>query len=158
MKPGLKFHLNSLVLLVLLVLPGCASVTGDIVPPRIQLIGLQLHELQVLEQRYLLKLRIQNPNDFDMDVQGVDFRVELNNEAFAQGITSKAVNIPRFGETVTQVLVSTNILNIARQMENGRLQARNTRYRISGRVKLGNLPYPVSFENEGDLASLLQRR
>lgn len=141
-----------LLILAVLFLAGCASMMRDTVPPRVQLLGLQLQKAQLLEQRYLLKVRIQNPNDFDLDIRGVDFKVELNDEYFAHGVSNEAVNVPGFGEAVTRVLVSSSILTLARQLND--LNGKGVKYRVTGQVKMAGVPVPVSFENEGDLASL----
>lgn len=139
-----------LLLITVLSLSGCSYLTRETVPPRVQLVGLQLQTAQLLEQRYLMTVSIENPNDFVLDINGIDFNVELNGEPFAQGVSNKEVSVPGFGDTVTDILVSSSILTLLKQMNGGD----NVKYRVSGHVKLKGLPIPVSFESVGDLNSL----
>lgn len=137
--------------LIVPLLSGCSYMTRDTVPPRVQLLGVQLQAAQLFEQRYLLQIRIQNHNDFDLDINGIEFNVELNDEPFAQGVSNKAVSVPGFGEAITEVSVSSSILTLMQQMSGG---GDEVRYRVAGRVKLKGIPIPVSFESQGDLSGL----
>lgn len=139
-----------LLLLALLSLSGCAYMTQETVPPRVQVLGLQLQAASLLEQRYLMKVRIQNPNDYELNIRGIDFNVELNDQPFAQGVSDKAVSVPGFGEAITEIAVSSSILTLVQQMNGG---GDEVRYRLSGRVRLKGLPVPISFESEGELGS-----
>lgn len=153
----LKSFFIGLLTLAVLSLSGCAYMTKDSLPPRVHVLGLQLQEAQLLEQRYLLKIRIQNPNDFKLDIDGMDFTVEMNGERFAQGVSNQAVSVPGFGEAITDISVSSSIMTLMRQLSGTNINSDDMKYRISGRVKLKGLPLSVSFENEGSLASLTEK-
>lgn len=74
-----------LLLLVLVSLSGCAYLPSGTEPPRVHLVGLQLTQVDVFEQRYRLRLRIQNPNDFALNIRGLDFRVDVTASALPRG-------------------------------------------------------------------------
>ena len=131
---------------------GCAYLPGSVQEPRVHLAGLQLTQVDVFEQRYRLRLRIQNPNDFDLRIRGLDFKVELNGQHFAEGVSNQSVEVPRYGEAVAEVEVSSNLWSLARQLRDmGDKAAEGMEYRLHGRIALDGRAAPVPFDTSGDL-------
>jgi LEA14-like dessication related protein len=133
-------------------LAACSGLSGITQKPEISLAGIELVDFGLFEQRFKLGLRIQNPNDVALPIQGLSFDVELNGQHFAKGVSDQAVTVPRFGEAVLTVTATSNLGNVLRQLnelqKSGRQRAD---YRISGRLELagvGNIP----FERKGDVA------
>jgi LEA14-like dessication related protein len=130
----------------LMVLPlglaGCAlSPFAD--PLRAELVGLQSLPGEGLELRFLVRLRVQNPNDADLAYDGVAVDLDLRGARFASGVAPLQGRVPRFGEVVLAVPVTVSGLAMARQLlglvREGEQQGRIGRvdYRLSG--KLGGL-------------------
>ncbi|MDX5333167.1 MAG: LEA type 2 family protein [Gammaproteobacteria bacterium] len=148
----------SLLLLVLALLSGCAYLPSGTEPPRVHLVGLQLTQVDVFEQRYRLKLRIQNPNDFALNIRGLDFRVEVNGEQFAEGVSSQTLAVPGFGEALTEVEVSSSLWSLARQFRDRTGAPEGIAYRLHGRVSLEGVALPVGFESTGEFGFAEPRR
>jgi LEA14-like dessication related protein len=145
--------LVTVLLAAVLVLGACATLPGKTEPPRVSLIGLNLLSMELFEQRYLVRLRMKNPNDFDMPVRGLDFRLDINGEAFADGVSNQAVTIPAFGEQVLELEVSSNLLQVFRQLQSmQRKRAPGLAYRITGRVAIGSYGQRLPFDYSGELA------
>jgi LEA14-like dessication related protein len=139
----LRPHLSRLLTAVLLcVLVGaCASLGGYREKPRISLISIRPLDMTLLEQRYLLALRILNPNDVEIPVSGLSYSVEINNREFAYGVSRQAVTIPALGEAVVEVEVVSGLLGMLRQLQalnDGKQHSLD--YRISGGLSLDWLP------------------
>src|SRR4029453_4457613 len=81
-----------------LLLAGCASVE----PPSVTLSSLRMQQSTLTEQRFLTTLRIQNPNDFDLAVEGLSFDLVVNDQPFAKGVGKSNTVIPAFGSGVVQ--------------------------------------------------------
>lgn len=141
-------------LLTALLTSACTHVTRETTPPKVQLIGVVLQEAQLFEQRYQLTLRLQNPNEYEIKVRGLDFNVDLNGDSFAQGVANNSVILPGYGETIAKVSVSSNILTLMRQLSDNN---NDISYRIYGRINLDNIPLPVSFESEGRLDDFIDK-
>lgn len=139
-----------LLLLVLVSLSGCTYLPSGTEPPRVHLVGLQLTQVDVFEQRYRLRLRIQNPNDFALNIRGLDFRVDVNGERFAEGVSSQALEVPGFGEAVMEVEVSSSLWSLARQLRDRGTAPEGIAYRLHGRVALEGVALPVGFESSGE--------
>ncbi len=139
------------VLVLTCLLTACASV-GDVTPPTIQLSNLRVVSAGLLSQKLLLEIRIGNPNDFAIPLNGLSFTLDVNGESFAEGLSDETVTVPRLGYATMSVEGSTNTLNLIRQ-----LMALGTSdsiaYRLQGRAYVdgvaGSTPYP--FDRQGEL-------
>lgn len=140
---------------MLALLAACAGTPLRPESPRVKLVGLEPLAVDLFEQRYRVGLRIQNPNDFPLRVRGIDFRIDLNGQRFAEGVSNRQVEVPAFGEARVDVEVSSSLLDLMRQLQSlGRGETRALEYRISGRLALTGSPLRVPFRYEGriDLA------
>ncbi|MBI3355322.1 MAG: LEA type 2 family protein [Nitrospirae bacterium] len=100
------------------------------------------------EQRLKVDLRVRNPNDYDLQATGLDFRLELNGKRLARGLSNKEFTVPRLSDTVVSVETSTSTLDVMRQVL-GLRKTQELTYGITGVLhrKDGRLP----FENTGGL-------
>jgi len=131
-----------------LLLAAC-GVTGDPVPPQVRLADLRLLDAGLFEQRFELDLRVGNPNDFALPLDGLTFDLEVNGEAFARGFSDRRVTIPRLGVGLVSVTASTTLIDMVRQMmllaQRGDLS-----YRLTGLAYLDSLTRrTVPYESEG---------
>lgn len=135
------------------VLSACASLRGGPEPPRVSLIGLNLVSMELFEQRYRVRLRLKNPNDFELPVRGMDFRLDINGETFADGVSGQSVSVPAYGEEVLELEVSSSLLNVFRQLQSLQNKgAPGLAYRITGRVAVGRYGQRLPFDYSGELA------
>ena len=116
MLPPMR-HRASLCLIVLaLLLPGCASwfIKGE--PPEVLVTNVTPLDATMFEQRLRVDLRVRNPNDFDYHLTGIDFTLSLNGKRLARGLASKEMTVPRLGDAVMTIDTSTSTLDIMRQL------------------------------------------
>jgi len=132
---------------MLLALAACSG--AEPVAPEVHVVDLRLLESSVFEQRFEVDLRIGNPNDFDLPLDGLTFDLEVNGEDFARGFSNEKVTVPRLGEARLSVVASTTLIELVRQMqllaERGDLS-----YRISGTAYFDSLVRrSAPYESEG---------
>jgi len=142
----------SLLAVLLLALAACG--TAEPVAPQVRVVDLRLVESSVFEQRFEIDLRIGNPNDFALPLDGLTFDLEVNGAAFARGFSDQRVTIPRLGEGQVSVSASTTLVDMVRQMlllaERGDLT-----YRLSGEAFLNSLQRrSVPYQSEGSFRLL----
>jgi len=140
------------VFLLALLVSACATTSAYQEPPRVSLTSIQPKDMTLLEQRYSLRIRIMNPNDVAIPVEGLSYELEINGREFAYGVSNTAAVIPPFGEAVLDVEVVSNLLNIMQQLQelNGE-QHTGLKYRLSGKLSLDNSPARLPFEYQGEL-------
>ncbi|MGB5096391.1 MAG: LEA type 2 family protein [Porticoccaceae bacterium] len=93
---------------------GCAALQGH-EPIQVMIAGIEPLPAEGLELRMLIKLRIQNPNDFPVDFNGVSVQMDVQGKRFATGVSDVSGSVPRFGETIIGVPVSVSVFGVARQ-------------------------------------------
>lgn len=136
-----------------LFLAGCASVES----PSITLSSLQAQPGTFFEQRFLTTLRIQNPNTFDLDVEGVSFDLEINGQPFAKGVGRSTTVVPAFGSGVVQAETVTTLIAFVRQFQGLAGTGPKLTYRVTGKLKLRDRAFTIPFEMRGDDLLQLQR-
>lgn len=147
---------TSIVLMLFLgmiaLIAGCTQLGGIKQIPHITLADIELVELGFLEQQFILKLRIQNPNDVALHINGMTFNVELNGTVFAKGLSDKVVNVPRMSEKVMEVKATSTLGMVWKQLGEMQKSGRDKiDYRLSGRIFLEGLG-SVPFEQKGDVS------
>jgi len=126
---------------------GCAGLRFQ--SPSVTLAGISVVKASLFEQRFILTLRVQNPNDMDIPVTGMSFEIKLNNQLFAKGVRNIPVTLPRLGEAILEVNAVSNLAGIMRQINELRKGKSNSvSYAIKGRLVIASLP-DMNYENSG---------
>ena len=140
---------RALLLGLVLLLSGCAS----LVPPKpeVSLAGVELVQAGLFEQRFALKLRVQNTGSAALALNGLAFEVEMNGQPFARGVNADPVTVPALGEAVLTVNAVSNLASLLRQLRELRNSGGHMlAYRIHGTLDAG-LPARIPFEHKGEI-------
>jgi LEA14-like dessication related protein len=142
---------QGLVILSIALLSACAGLGGLSHKPEVSVAGVKLVHVGVFEQRFALTLRVQNPNDVELRINGLSVEVELNGQPFITGLSDKGVTVPRFGEAVLEVMATSTLGSALKQLREFQKGGRERiDYRIVGRLNLSGIG-TVPFERRGDL-------
>jgi len=120
--------------------------------PYVSLSDLQVREIGLFEQRYRLKLRIQNPNSFALPISGMNYQLHINGKKFAGGVSRQPVTIPAFGEALADVDVISDVGSLLQQfsgLTSGHVQ--KVSYRLSGSISLAHSVLKLPFEYKGEV-------
>jgi LEA14-like dessication related protein len=145
-----------LVVLALVFAAGCSTLGRgvQVVPPEVRIVDLEMLESSIFEQRFRVTLRVGNPNDFELPLDGVRFALELNEHPFARGYTAHGVTVPRLGDATLTVDATTSTFDLIRQALNAPGRETLT-YALDGDVFLrGGARRSVPFTQEGMLELL----
>ena len=146
---------SALLCLLALAVTACATTGSFPEPPRVTLTSIQPKDMTLLEQRYSLQLRIMNPNDVALPVEGLSYALEINGREFAYGVSNAEVSIPPFSEALLDVEVVSNLLNVMQQVQELQGEQHDSlSYRLSGKLSLANSPARLPFEYAGELKYL----
>jgi len=137
-------------LLAALALTGCATLSSED-PLQVTVAGIEPLEGEGLEMRFMVKLRVQNPNDAPVDYNGAYVKLDVQDRTFATGVSDEIGSVPRFGESIISVPVTASVLRMVRQVM-GVMDGKpveQVRYSMSG--KLNRSAYgSLRFKSEGE--------
>lgn len=140
------------ILTLLLFVGGCAGFPyGTIEPPRVFLSDIRLDNVKLLEQRYRLELRVQNPNDVELPIGGMKYRLSLNGEEFATGVNNRSWTLPAHAEQVITVHLVSDLARVLEQFRRLEKRGGTVDYALSGGVMLGRRGPQYPFRTEGQL-------
>jgi hypothetical protein len=146
-------HSYLLFSVIALLLAGCAGF-GVREPLRVSVAGLDPLPSEGMEARFVLKLRVQNPNETALDFDGVVVDLELAGKDFASGVSDQRGNVPRYGEAIIAVPVTVPATAILKQIfsiaTTGKPPSK-FEYRLTGRLG-GTGQGGARFESEGELS------
>ena len=142
----------ALALLVVAWLAACTHLAGLPRKPEVSLAGLRPVQLGLFEQRFALKLRVQNPGEVDLSIDGLQFTIELNGQPFLEGLSDQSLTVARFGEGVLEVMATSTFASTLKQLRELKRAGRDSvDYRIVGRVSVVGVG-SVPFERRGELS------
>lgn len=144
----------------LLFAAGCASLSPSFEKPKVSLADIQVQEIKTLETAFLIQLRIMNPNDNPLDIQGLSCDVELDGRKFASGLQGAQQTIPAYGSILVPMEVYASVLDMFSSVI-GMIQSANQpnsqhkamNYKLIGKVRVssGGFSRNIPFESEGEL-------
>ena len=119
--------------------------------PQVTLSDVRLLGGGLMEQRLMVELRIANPNNFDLPLEGLTVNLNVNDRPFAQGSSNETVTVPRLGEARIPVVATTTLFDMVQQVF-----ALNNRgaisYNLSGKAYIsGMFDGAVPYERTGSL-------
>jgi len=143
-----------LALFLVAAVTACTMVE-DAKPPTIELTNIRMGQPGLLSQQFVMDLRVGNPNDFALPLEGMTFRLDINDQQFAEGFSNETVTVPRLAYATVSVTATASLLGIVRQFM--ALEGRDTlSYRITGDAYvaggLGRRTVPYVREGELSLA------
>lgn len=120
-------------------LAGCSTwFTGGFQDPDVRLIKVDVIRAKLLEQEFVLRFRIDNPNSMSLPVRGLVYTVHLNEVKLAAGESNAWFTVPANGHHEFEVPVRTNLWRhmkyLVKLLEK---PDQPIRYRLQGEVKTG---------------------
>ncbi|HSE59620.1 MAG TPA: LEA type 2 family protein [Nitrospiraceae bacterium] len=124
----------------------------DFETPKFGIANIAPKDVAIFEQRFDVQLRIQNPNNFDLGINGIRFEIDLNEKEFGNGMSGQSLTIPRFGSEVLTAEVITGIGSFLRQMQGMSSSATKLRYRLKGKA-FAEAPsrFTIPFDESGEV-------
>lgn len=145
--------------LIALSLTACSGLPPNAVAPKVSVAAVDVKSLGLFEQHFDVGLRVNNPNDFDLTIEALDFELELNGRAFATGLTRATTLIPAVSSALVRVDAVTQSTNLVQQIKSLSPDAvkRGVPYRITGRIKTDKSSAWFPFEKAGTVGGEAER-
>jgi LEA14-like dessication related protein len=139
--------------MALAALAGCAASALNLKTPQLSLVSVQHAGGDLVEQRFTVRLRVQNPNERELPIKGLKVAIELGGEHLADGVSAREFTVPAGGEAEFDMQMRADavgaVLKMLRQRGSG---SKEVGYRIKGEVetKLGMF-HRFPFEETGKI-------
>lgn len=101
---------TAMLLCMLLALSACA-VTSDFKPPRLTLVSVGLVSGDVFSQQFRMHLHVENPNNVELPIKSIEYKLYLQGDNFAEGTASQPFVVPAHGEAEFDSQLSTNFVS-----------------------------------------------
>ncbi|MCF6187582.1 MAG: LEA type 2 family protein [Desulfobulbaceae bacterium] len=145
--------------LFLFILSGCAGLGKPVQEPQVTLVDMQMLEVKPLEAIFQISLRVMNPNEYPLAMQGLNCDLKIDGKHFATGLANEPQKIPAFGTGVIPVTVYastlkmfTSVMQIVQQVDQQRSGMQPLRYELTGKIRVGGgLNQSVPFHTKGEL-------
>jgi len=105
-----------LLLGVTLWVAACAGSYADLLVPSLRLVDVRPVSGGVLEQRMRVTLVAQNPNDFDLILDGIRLDLAVNDRPLGRAVSSREYRLARLEETRIEVEASVTLIEVLQQL------------------------------------------
>lgn len=145
------------VLCCVVLLSACSAFGAKLETPHLSIVNAEIVKSDIFEQRLRVRMRVQNPNDRELAVNGITYGIEVGGQELGRGMTSSSFIVPRLGEAEFDMNINVNLastlLRLATQAQkNGGATPESLDYRIVGKVALAKgLLRSIPFEEKGQL-------
>ena len=119
---------------VALLLSACSALRPDLQVPRLSLVSVAMTSADIFNQQFVVKVNVENPNDRELPITGIDYKLFLEGDSFAEGVSKKPFTVPAQGDIDFDLTVRTNFVSGAGRLLsrlNGREQVN---YVVEGKV------------------------
>ena len=146
--------MKRLVLLLSVLSLLCACVTLKFEAPKVSVVGVSLVSGDAFSQQFRIRLHVKNPNRLELPIKSLEYKLYLQGDYIAEGITDQSFVVPALGEAEFDTNIRTNLISgIARLLGNlVGTDNRSIKYALVGTVKLNKgLFTQFSFNEEGNV-------
>lgn len=149
-QPG--FTSRYMVVCAAALLASCATPRVAVQPPDVTLTGVQVRDIGISGQTFLLGFAVSNPNPFPLPVKSIRYTVLLDNQKFAGGETQSDFVVSARGDGEFVIGVEMDLLQSVSQLSTlFRGGLRDTiEYDLNGSLAV-DLPFsrPIPFSSSG---------
>jgi LEA14-like dessication related protein len=98
--------LRRLTLVLLLCTAGCAP---KFERPNLTVTSIEMHGGNLLQQNFLVKFQVQNPNQRALPVSGLHAELSVAGERIASGVSNRSFVVPPMGQTDFDMTITANM-------------------------------------------------
>jgi LEA14-like dessication related protein len=140
------------VLVLAFMLSACATLS-PMDPPNVSVDSFSSLPSEGGGPRFLIKLRVQNPNEQQLDISGVSYGIELAGQEVFTGVSSDVPVIPGYGEAVVSLEASLKLFQVLRLVASlGQTQADDLTYRFTAKIDFKGLVPTQRVEEVGQIS------
>jgi len=143
--------LFSKLMVIFLILSGCAGWGHRLESPRITLSNFNVQEIKIFESVFTIEMRVFNTNDTPMEIKGLSCDLELNGKRLAIGVSNVKINIPSYETALIPMTLYSSVLDVVTVLR-GLAKTEKLEYKLTGHLRLGKgtMPSTIPFKSIGE--------
>jgi LEA14-like dessication related protein len=129
-------------------LSGCSLFMPKLEKPTLSVVSVQMLKGDLWHQELKLRMRVQNPNDRVLPVEGLIYELDVDGQELAHGMAGDSFVVPARGDAEFDMSVSANMASMLFKV----LSQGNNRvdYRLKGKIALSaGLFRSIPFDEQG---------
>ena len=131
-------------------LAACSMFMPKLEPPRLSIVSVEFGRSDLLTQHLTVRMRVENPNDRALPVEGLSYTLDVAGEQAAQGASSASFVVPALGEAEFDMDVTANLAGTLLHLLSHGAPSGEIDYRIIGKVRLATgLLRSIPFDERG---------
>lgn len=128
----MKRSFGAVVCVLVLCLAACS--TPKLAVPKLALVSVAMTSADIFNQQFMVRVNVENPNDRELPITGIDYKLFLEGDSFAEGLSNKPFTVPANGNIDFDMIVRTNFVSGAGRLIS-RLNGRDqVQYVVEGKV------------------------
>jgi LEA14-like dessication related protein len=129
-------------------LSACSLFMPKLETPTLSVVSVQVLKSDLWHQELKLRMRVQNPNDRVLPVEGLVYELDVAGQALAHGMAGDSFVVPPRGEAEFDMSVSANMASVLMKVLS---QGGNpVDYRLKGKIALSSgLWRSIPFDEQG---------
>jgi LEA14-like dessication related protein len=129
---------RALMLVAAFLLASCSSLAPKLETPTMSVLGVQMLSGDMFSQRFRIHVKIENPNDVEVPVRSIDYKLFLMDDRFGEGSSDGGFVLPARGEAEFDMLLTTNFVSALGRLVSrmGGSKLENVEYEITGTLHL----------------------
>ncbi len=132
-------------------LAGCAHLLGTADNPRVNIASLTPKDMKLFEQVFVMELRVMNPGDKELVINGLAFTLEVNGQTFARGVSNESFTVGAFASHIVQVEAVTTLASLLRQIVQAQKEEfSGFTYRLKGYFQSAPSAVRIPFDETGE--------
>jgi LEA14-like dessication related protein len=152
-------HKLVLIVLTVFMVISCASRPEAVQPfqiidPEFDVVSIYILQADIVVTEFEAVLKINNPNNFAMELESLDYQLYGNGLFWAGGTVRNVFQIPANSSAETRFTFSMNFIDMSRQLLDDVIAMRQVNYRFRGRAQVrpvirNSFVYSVNFDCSG---------
>jgi len=134
---GIREPLRAAAAVLLIALGGCAS-TFKLEPPQLSVVSMKVQSADIFSQRMQIRMRVQNPNERELPIKGITYRIEVNDAELGKGSADTPFVVPSMGEAEFDMVFTANLATALSQLLSRKGSSQSIDYRLRGEVALSS--------------------
>lgn len=151
-SPGIHQLGRLVTLICLITLAGCASLVPQLDPPKVTVENIRSLPVEGTGPRFLITVRIVNPNEQALDIAGISYAIELMDRELVTGVANDIPLIEGYSERSIDLEAGVNLFEFLRLLASlGQTPADLISYKATAKVDFRGLLPTQRVEKSGEI-------